>query len=216
VQEATDKKQAKPFREYLLALSKIFNEKGISLIATFVAGATVLFILFGILFYLSDHLETRYKIEGITKGFVLAIPVLIMSIMSYVTGLIIQSKERVQKVFIVSGLILQAAALVVVPFFQDSTYILIAALIIAGLASGAVLPCLNTLITGSCSIEERGMVTALYGGVRFFGVAGGPPLIGFFMEKSVMWTFVIPAILAGLAAIFNLLFLKQRVLKKEE
>jgi ACDE family multidrug resistance protein len=216
VQEATDKKQAKPFREYLLALSKIFNEKGISLIATFVAGATVLFILFGILFYLSDHLETRYKIEGITKGFVLAIPVLIMSIMSYITGLIIQSKESLQKIFIVSGLILQAAALVVVPFFQDSTYILIAALIIAGLASGAVLPCLNTLITGSCSIEERGMVTALYGGVRFFGVAGGPPLIGFFMEKSVMWTFVIPAILAGLAAIFNLLFLKQRVLKKEE
>jgi ACDE family multidrug resistance protein len=216
VQEATDKKQAKPFREYLLALSKIFNEKGISLIATFVAGATVLFILFGILFYLSDYLETRYKIEGITKGFVLALPVLIMSIMSYITGLIIQSKESLQKIFIVSGLILQAAALVVVPFFQDSTYILIAALIIAGLASGAVLPCLNTLITGSCSIEERGMVTALYGGVRFFGVAGGPPLIGFFMEKSVMWTFVIPAILAGLAAIFNLLFLKQRVLKKEE
>ncbi|PKM87111.1 MAG: hypothetical protein CVU87_10300 [Firmicutes bacterium HGW-Firmicutes-12] len=59
-------------------------------------------------------------------------------------------------------------------------------------------------------------LSSLYGGVRFFGVAGGPPLIGYFMEKSVIWTFCIPAILAGTAAIFNLLFLKQEVLKKQE
>lgn len=212
VQEPKSQKTPKPFGQYTKALGTIFKNKGVSLIAAFFAGSTVLFVLFGVLFYLSDHLETKYGIEGVLKGLLLAIPVLTMSLASYLTGIAAQKKQGVSKILVVLGLVLQGGALAVVPFFQNNTYVLVASLVLAGCGTGLVLPCLNTLITSSCNIDERGMVTALYGGVRFFGVAGGPPLFGFLMERSVLWTFLLPAVLALAVALFNFFFLRENVL----
>jgi len=184
-QAKNNKPQA--IKEYFKDLKTIFKHKGVSLLAAFFAGSTVLFILFGVLFYLSDHLETKYKIEGVLKGAIIAIPVLAMATTSYLTGYITQKKAAIQKTLVVTGTAVLAVSMAVVPFFRDNTYIMVLALVFAGVGTGMVLPCLNTLITGSCNIDERGMVTALYGGVRFFGVALGPPLFGLPMEKSVLW-----------------------------
>lgn len=216
VKEPKNKKQ-KPqaFKEYVKDLKTIFKNKGVSLLAAFLAGSTVLFILFGVLFYLSDHLESRYKIEGVLKGLIIAIPVLAMATASYLTGYITQKKTKLMKTLVVAGTAVLAVSLALVPFFQNNTYMLVLALVFAGVGTGTVLPCLNTLITGSCNIDERGMVTALYGGVRFFGVAGGPPVFGILMEKSVYWTFILPAILAGLTSLVTLFLLKQHVLQQK-
>jgi len=211
--ERKNKPQA--FREYVKDLKTIFKNKGVSLLTAFFAGNTVLFILFGVLFYLSDHLETKYKIEGVLKGAIIAIPVLAMASTSYLTGYLTQKKSAMLKVLVVAGTAVLAAATAVVPFFRDNTYIMVLALVFAGVGTGMVLPCLNTLITGSCNIDERGMVTALYGGVRFFGVALGPPLFGLLMDKSELWTFLFPAILAALASLFSLVLLKQQVLREK-
>lgn len=209
------KKKPQSFSEYLKDLKTIFKHKGVSLLAAFFAGSTVLFILFGVLFYLSDHLETKYNITGVLKGVIIAIPVLAMATTSYLIGYLTQKKTTILKTLIVAGTIILAVAMAVVPFFKDNTYIMVLALVFAGIGTGMVLPCLNTLITGSCNIDERGMVTALYGGVRFFGVAGGPPLFGLLMERSVMWTFMFPAILAGFTSVISFFFLKQDVLKQK-
>lgn len=216
VKEPTKNKEAQPIKQYAKDLNKIFKDKGVSLASAFLAGSTVLFVLFGVLFFLSDHLETKYKIEGVLKGLIIAIPVLAMSITSYLAGLVTQKKQSLLKAMVVIGLGLLTLCMAVVPFFRDNTYILVAVLIVAGIGTGLVLPCLNTLITSSCKIEERGMITALYGGVRFFGVAGGPPLFGYLMERSQYWTFIVPAILAGAAALINFFLLKQQVLKNSE
>lgn len=214
VQGPKSNTEPKPFRQYSEAVRSIFRNKGISLATAFLAGSTVLFILFGVLFYLSDYLETKYKIEGVLKGIIIAVPVLAMALTSYLTGVVTQKKPGILKLLVVWGLIIQAASLAIVPFFQDSAYILLGALIFAGIGTGAVLPCLNTLITGSCQIDERGMITALYGGVRFFGVAGGPPLFGYLMDKSILLTFIAPAVLGGSVGLLNLFLLKQQVLSK--
>ncbi len=214
VEEPKSKREAKPVKQYLSTLKKIFENKGVSLVLAFLAGTTVLFILFGVLFYLSDHLETKYKIEGVLKGLILAVPVLAMSTASYMTGIVTQKRGFLLKVLVVAGLFCLSASMAIVPFFRNNTYILVTALVFAGIGTGLVLPCLNTLITSSTKIDERGMVTSLYGGVRFFGVAAGPPLFGLLMEKSPTWAFLAPAILASVVGALNLFFFKQEVLKK--
>jgi ACDE family multidrug resistance protein len=215
VKEPQDKKEPQPFKQYFKDIKTIFKNKGVSLVSAFFAGTVVLFVLFGVLFYLSDHLESKYKIEGVLKGLILAIPVLAMAITSYITGSVTQKEANSHKPLVVVGTGILAVAMVVVPFFSENTYIMVAALVFAGIGTGLVLPCLNTMITSSCNADERGMITALYNGVRFFGVAAGPPLFGVLMEKSVLWTFLVPAILAALAGVVNFFFCHEDVLTRK-
>ena len=215
VKEPQEKKEPQPFKQYFKDIKVIFKNKGISLVSSFFAGTVVLFVLFGVLFYLSDHLESKYKIEGVMKGLILAIPVLAMAITSYITGYVTQKKVNSHKILVVIGTGILAVAMAIVPFFSEKTYIMVAALVFAGIGTGLVLPCLNTMITSSCNADERGMITALYNGVRFFGVAAGPPLFGLLMEKSVLWTFLVPAILAASAGVVNFFFCHEDVLKRK-
>jgi len=209
------KKEPQAYSEYWRDLKTIFRNKGVALLSAFFAGSAVLFILFGVLFYLSDHLETKYQIEGALKGLIIAIPVLAMAVTSYLTGYFTQKNNSALKALVVTGTAILAVSLAVIPFFQENTYLLVLVLVLSGVGTGLVLPCLNTLVTGSCNVDERGMITALYGGVRFFGVAGGPPLFGVLMGKGLWWTFLPPAILAAAAGLLSLVFLKQEVLRKK-
>ena len=82
-----------------------------------------------------------------------------------------------------------------------------------GLGSGFVLPSLDTMVTSAASGQARGMVTSVYGAVRFFGVALGPPAFGWLMEHGRFVVFVPPAVLAAGAAIFVMLALQLELLK---
>ncbi len=56
-------------KQYITDLVKIFREKGVWLLSAFVSGSLGLFILFGVLFRLSDLLEKApYNIDGVAKG----------------------------------------------------------------------------------------------------------------------------------------------------
>lgn len=211
VKEPQRKQETKPFMQYMNAIKKIFQRKGVSLFSSFLAGAAVLFILFGLLFYLSDYLEVKYGLKGVSKGLIIAIPVLAMALASYIVGIITQKRTELYKILIVGGLGLLALSVALIPFFYQNTYFLMGLLVIAGIGTGPVLTSLNTIITSSCSTEERGMITSLYGSVRFFGVAGGPPLFGLMMEKSIFWTFMIPALLAAGVGAVNWVFLKTKL-----
>lgn len=188
VKEPTAKKETKSTAKYFQSLKTIVKTKGGFLLAAFFAGSTVLFLLFGILFYLSDTLESKYHIFSIKKGLVLAIPVLAMSSTSYITGALIQKKVKLQRILVMIGLSLLAVSLGALPWF-DNLYLFLGILSVAGIGVGLVLPCLNTIITSSVSMEERGMVTSLYGGVRFIGVALGPPIFGLLMANGKLTMF---------------------------
>src|SRR5699024_3121753 len=57
-------------------------------------------------------------------------------------------------------------------------------LALGSIGSGLVLPCVNSLITGSVDKKRRGFVSSLYGSVCFVGVAIGPPIFARVMEWS--------------------------------
>ncbi len=212
VKEPNQKREAKPFAQYKAALKKIFQEKGALLLASFLAGGTVLFTLFGLLFYLSDYLEVKYGMEGVLKGLIIAIPVLAMASTSYLVGIFTADKQDLYKILIVGGLGLLALSAAFLSFFYQNIYLLVGLLIPAGIGTGMVLTSLNTLITSSCGTEERGMITSLYGSVRFFGVAGGPPLFGIMMERTLFWTFMLPALwVVGVGAV-NLIYLQKKLI----
>src|SRR5690606_12447591 len=80
-------------------------------------------------------------------------------------------------------------------------YVLMADLVGIGIGSGLILPCLNTLITSSVGSKERGIITSLYNGVRFLGVALGPPIFGALMDSK----YVLYLGNAGLSALTGIL-----------
>ncbi|WP_066638839.1 MFS transporter [Desulfolucanica intricata] len=199
-------------KKYLNDFKNIFKKKYAMLLSAFLAGSVALMVLFGVLFFLSDYLEKTYKLEGVIKGAALAIPVLFMSVTSYLTGIFIKKNFGLMKILIVTGLFLIAGSLGMLPLFQN-TYVFFTAISIAGIGTGLTLPCLNTIITSSAAKEERGLLTSLYGSVRFFGVAAGPPIFGLLMGASTAVMFWSATGLAAISAVLAIFFIKVKEMK---
>lgn len=204
IQEPVKQKETLSFTRYGEDLGEIFQCKGFALLGAFLAGATVLFVLFGLLFYLSDFLEVKYQLEGVKKGLIIAIPVLAMTITSSLVGFFITRSAGLSKILVCLGLGLVSGASFLLVFFKERAFLLVATMVIAGIGTGMALTSLNSFVTGASGKEERGMITSLYGSVRFLGVAAGPPTFGFLMEKSLGLTFLLPAIWTGLVGLLNL------------
>lgn len=191
IKEPEKKKEAPKLKAYLKSIMDILKQKGRWLITSFFAGSLGLFILFGVLFYLSNILEKApYNIDGVKKGFVLAIPLLGMVVTSYTTGAVIKKNGVLIRWLMLIGLILMVVALASTIFFFQKLYLFIGLLTVSSIGTGLLLPCLNTLITGAVEKEQRGMITSLYNCLRFLGVAVGPPLFGWMMEKSDRIVFI--------------------------
>ncbi|MEW6696017.1 MAG: MFS transporter [Bacillota bacterium] len=213
--EPEAQKQPKGVKQYLGSIKKIFKQKSPLLLSSFFAGSAALLILFGVLFYLSDYLEKKFGMDGVLKGAALAVPVLFMSTTSYITGALIKKQVAVMKWLVVIGHGIIAASLVTLPIFNN-IYAFFAGISFAGIGTGLVLPCLNTLITGSTDKDERGLVTSLYGSVRFLGVAAGPPLFGWLVGIGPDIMFWASAGLAGVAAVLAFFFIKVKALKASQ
>ncbi|MEG6617100.1 MFS transporter [Peptococcaceae bacterium 1198_IL3148] len=204
VKEPKQQKEPPRFKKYVSSIKTIFKNKAPLLLSCFLAGATALSIIFGVLFFLSDYLERELKMDGVIKGAALAIPVLFMSTTSYLTGMFINKRVKLMKTLVVAGLVIIAISMGLLPLFEN-IYLFFALISLAGIGTGLVLPCLNMLITSSTATDQRGMVTSLYGSVRFFGVAFGPPIFGWLMDigRSVMfWSATGLAVVAALLAFF--------------
>ncbi|MGI9861031.1 MFS transporter [Moorella naiadis] len=202
-------------RSYFWQLGQIFQEKGLSLLATILAGMVVLFILFGVLSYVSDVLEAVYGITGLRIGLLIAIPVGTMALTSYLSGSYLQKTTgQLLKVVVITGLILEASALVIMGFCAN-IYIFFLAMVFMGCGTGIVLPAVNTLVT-SASAKERGGITCLYGSARFFGVALGPPAFGLAMTLGRVPLFLSAAVLVGIIAFLTVAFIQTEKLLPPE
>lgn len=187
--------------QYLAAVWKVLRKNAVSLSAAFLAGLLALFMLFGVLSYFSDVLEERYAIKGLTKGFVIAIPVLGLAITAFLSGSWLQKQAgKVCKWASMGGMLLIGGSLLV-PAFTTNLYVLISAITLQGIGTGLALPAINLMITGAAEQEERGMITCLYGTVRFFGAAFGPPIFGLFVASSKLPLFLVSAVAMGLAGV---------------
>ncbi|WP_409270286.1 MFS transporter [Neobacillus sp. SCS-31] len=203
IKEKSHRQAPPPFGKYMRGLASVFKFEGRWLLTAYFAGAVCLFTLFGILFYLSDVLEKQYGIDGVKKGLILAIPLLVMGGTSYLTGSRIGKNTAAMKRLIVIGLGLMTVSYALLVFFEKLIPFLFV-LVLSSIGTGLVLPCLNSLITGSVGKERRGFVTSLYGSVRFIGVAIGPPIFTRLMEWTRSGMFLTIAALTLIAGILAL------------
>ncbi|WP_256756814.1 MFS transporter [Cohnella sp. WQ 127256] len=200
IKEPKRKEEPKPLKQYLQSIKRIFSQDGRWLISSFFAGSLALFILFGVLFFLSNILEEPpYSIDGVRKGFVLAIPLFGMVTTAYITGSVIRKNGVLMRWLMNIGLALMVISLALAIWWNTNLYFFIGLLTISSIGTGLLLPCLNTMITGSVEKAERGMITSLYSSLRFFGVALGPPLFGWMMGKSNQLVFITVSALSLIA-----------------
>lgn len=201
VKEPKKSGQKQSLKQYIGALKKTFKAQGKWLLTAYLAGSVALFILFGVLFYISQILEEKYKVADLMRGLILSLPLLAMCSTSLITGSKIKKNMKLMKVLIVAGLGMIGAPLAIAAFFANNPYVSLGLLVVSGVGTGLVLPCLNTLITSAVQKEERGAVTALYGSVRFLGVAAGPPIFGALMSTPKLMFLI----MAGLAVFCGVL-----------
>ncbi|MDY7223842.1 MFS transporter [Halalkalibacterium halodurans] len=203
VKTEKEMKEPVPFQTFIQTIKTIFKREGRWLYAVFVVGCICMFLLFGILFYLSTMLEERYQIEGVKKGVVLAIPLAALCIASLATGRWIEEDKAKMKWMSVLGLALLTASTAWI-IFSESIYVLLAGLFISGIGIGMTLPSLDALVTEGIHKEQRGTITSLYNSMRFVGVAFGPPLFALLMKTSHSITFMVNAITAFLTMLLIL------------
>ncbi|MEN1969455.1 MFS transporter [Lentibacillus sp. N15] len=194
IKEKSNRQAPPPFAKYMHGLLSVFKQEGRWILTTYLAGGTCLFTLFGILFFLSDVLEQTYKIDGLIKGFILAIPLLVMVTTSYITGSKIgKNLERMKKLSVLGFLLMTISYGSLV--FLEKLIPFLVVLAISSVGAGLILPCVNSIITGAVGKERRGFVTSLYGSVRFLGVALGPPIFSRLMDWSRTGMFISIAVL---------------------
>lgn len=194
------------FQDYWLLIKSVFRKHGRWLLAVFIIGAILMFILFGFLFFLSNVLEDKFKFVGVWKGVLLAVPLLALSLASYITGKQIKDNLKVMKWVTFIGIILIGCSVIIMSLVDHPIYLLFVFLI-CGVGIGMALPCLDALITNSLEKDVRGIITSFYSAMRFIGVASGPPVIAILMKQNLIWMvslLTLFALVAGLLAYKNI------------
>ncbi|WP_096202598.1 MFS transporter [Bacillus sp. FJAT-45350] len=205
----TPKKTDKPLalKDFLHSIKNIFTNEGRWLYAVFAIGCICMFVIFGVLFYLSTMLEEQYGIDGIKKGIILAIPLAALCLSSYVTGKGIGEEKLKMKWMTVLGLALLTASIFSISFSKD-IYLLLTALFSSGIGIGIVLPSLDALVTEGIEKGQRGTITSIYSSMRFVGVALGPPIFAVLMKTSHSILFLSNTLVCIAALLISIMAIK--------
>ncbi|MGG4263141.1 MFS transporter [Bacillus altitudinis] len=207
VESAKKEEDPPTFKEFLKSTKTIFKHEGRWLYAIFAIGGFIMFLLFGVLFYLSDNLEAAYQITGVKKGLLLSIPLLFLSISSYIAGKTIGKEKGKMRIFLIVGMALLSLSYIFL-WWNHSFYVLFVCLSIGGVGIGIVLPALDALITEGIEKEQCGTITSFYSSMRFIGVALGPPIYAFLMDKGDSIVFILSTI-CSLISLFLVIFFIQ-------
>ncbi|RLQ95366.1 MFS transporter [Falsibacillus albus] len=184
----------------------IFKTHGRWLIAVFIIGVILMFILFGLLFFLSSKLESPYGYHGVKKGFILAIPLGFLCASSYTVGKIIKDDLVLMKRITFYSILLNGTSVGLL-LFAEGLWVQMMLFVLSGIGIGASLPCLDAIITESIEKAERGTITSIYSSMRFVGVAAGPPITALMMKNHSAWIFITFAILS----VFSLFFAGKKI-----
>jgi ACDE family multidrug resistance protein len=206
-----EKDEPVKFKQFLSNTKKVFKEEGKWLYTVFLNGVLVMLILFSMLFFLSENLENVHNIKGIKKGFVLAIPLLLLCIASFISGRKIKGDLATIKKIMIICLIAMSASVIFVGFTSKKLILLLGVTSIVGIAIGALLPALDAIITENIKKELRGTVSSFYSSARFIGVAAGPPIMSLAMKNFLNVSYIT----AGVLGII-LLFIVFKFIKVDE
>ncbi|MBC7346378.1 MAG: MFS transporter [Clostridia bacterium] len=215
VRERPRRRQVPGWRAYFQTVWQVLSARGQAVVPSFLAGMGCLFVLFGTLSYASDLLELRYGLRGMGAGLALAVPVGVMAFTSYLAGNYLG--ERLDRLAQGIALGLLAVAVSLALLTADLALLpLLLALLPLGAGTGMVLPAVNTVVTGLVAQEERGLVTCLYGALRFFGVALGPPAFGMVLLLGRTSFFGTASLAVALLAVLAAVLIRPRAVVPPE
>lgn len=196
-----------PFKSFVNNMKDTFKNNWKWLYAVFIIGIILMFVLFAVLFYMSDILEKVYDVKDVKKGLLLAIPLGGLCFASYITGKLIKENKVFMKWITFSGILLLALSIATLSFTKDMWF-MISLFLIGGIGIGVGLPCLDSFITSGIEKQERGTVSSIYSSMRFIGVAAGPPLMAIMMKHAEDSLFYILSGLSIVAAIATFVAIK--------
>lgn len=205
----TPKKKEKPptFSEFVSSVRTVLKEKGRWLYSLFAIGGICMFVIFGVLFYLSETLESEYQLKGVLKGLVLAIPLAALCLSSFLAGKWIgKSKVRMKWVGF-TGLVILTGSLIIMGLW-DNIYLVVGLFTLGSVGIGATLPCLDALITEGVDKAQRGTITALFSSMRFIGVSLGPPVVSLLLGTSHFILFIVIAATGAVGGLLTLFAVK--------
>ncbi|PAD31999.1 MFS transporter [Paenibacillus sp. 7523-1] len=205
----TPKKKEKPptFSEFVSSVRSVLKEKGRWLYSLFAIGGICMFVIFGVLFYLSETLESEYQLKGVLKGLVLAIPLAALCLSSFLAGKWIgKSKVRMKWVGF-TGLVILTGSLIIMGLW-DNIYLVVGLFTLGSVGIGATLPCLDALITEGVDKAQRGTITALFSSMRFIGVSLGPPVVSLLIGTSHFILFIVIAATGAVGGLLTLFAVK--------
>lgn len=200
------------FGRFFKNIKVIFSEHWHWLTAVFIIGAILMFVLFGMLFYLSSILEDEYGYGGIKKGLLLAIPLAALCMSSFISGKWIKDNLYKMKWISFFGILLMGS-MITVALLSAKFLFLVIIFTLCGVGIGAALPCLDAMLTQSIEKEMRGTITSVFSSMRFAGVAAGPPVIASMMNHGKGMIFLLAG-LSTLAAILAFTVIKPEKDKK--
>ncbi len=201
VKPPKEKRKPDKLKVFLSKVKHTFKKEGKWLLSIFLNGIFVMFVLFGVLFFLSEELERIHQIKGIKKGFVLAIPLLFLCIASFLTGRKIQGKLSLMKKIMVVSLAFSSISVIFVGFVKDKLILLLIVTSVLGVAIGVLLPVLDALITENIKKQQRGTISSFYSSARFIGVAAGPPVVSLVLDNFLNGLYITFSV-AGLILLF--------------
>lgn len=150
--------------------------KDIKVAGAFVAGVIYFVVLYGsYLTYFSLYLGASFRANPFIIGVLLASASLTSALVSSQLGRIVKLISLINLVWL--GFALQAVSLALLPFLPGLWFTLIATLIF-GLASGVILPGLQTYLTGVAPPEYRAAVMSINSTVLRLGQTLGPLVFG--------------------------------------
>lgn len=174
------------------------------LLPIFVSGASGMFLLFGYLFYLSYLLDSVKSEPTVWNGFILAIPLLVLTLFSYATGRKLKGKEDSYKRGFLYGIgLMIVGTWSMIHLIEVSSVII--GMAIYGSGFGILLPSANAALASVVSEKERGTVFAFYAMLRFFGVALGPVLFGYWIgnTEQLLFTALFFVTINGMILLFS-------------
>ncbi|CAI6262083.1 MULTISPECIES: bacillibactin exporter BcbE [Bacillus] len=214
VSKPEEDEDAPAVSEFVKSVRKIFKQDGRWLYTVFIIGCVIMFLLFGVLFYLSDTLENKYAIDGVAKGGLLAIPLLFLSTSSFIAGKKIGKDKGRMKFCVVTGMVMLTLSFIAL-WWNHSFYFLFAFLSFGGIGIGMALPALDALITEGIKSEQCGTISSFYNSMRFIGVALGPPVFAALMSNANWLIFILSAF-CSIVSLFLVLFTVDAKKSEEE
>lgn len=94
------------------------------------------------------------------KGLVLAIPLALLCLSSYLAGKFTGKNKAAKKWTGFAGMAILTASLIVTGF-SSQIYFVVGMMTLGGIGIGMVLPCMDTLLTEGIEKEQRGTITSI-------------------------------------------------------